>query len=157
MLAQLVCIDRRYQRMNCFNIREIQSILKRRFFTDLINSTDHHSLLNETVMGLRFKTNNINAINPNMFLIYNYGLDISHKNRLSSYNVLDKSDYFSFSSTSSLFKNINFFSTNIILTLLSNFYLTLSSNFYFFNYSTALFNIFFINFYLCVFNFINFF
>jgi hypothetical protein len=40
MLCQLVCVDRRYQRMNCFNIREIQSILKRRFYTDLINTQD---------------------------------------------------------------------------------------------------------------------
>ena len=33
MLMQLVCVDRRYQRMNCFNIRELQGILKRRFFS----------------------------------------------------------------------------------------------------------------------------
>ena len=32
MLCQLICADRRYQRMNCFNIRELQGILKRRFF-----------------------------------------------------------------------------------------------------------------------------
>jgi hypothetical protein len=32
MLCQLVCVDRRYQRMNAFNIRELQGILKRRFF-----------------------------------------------------------------------------------------------------------------------------
>jgi heme/copper-type cytochrome/quinol oxidase subunit 1 len=32
MLFQLVCTDRRYARMNCFNIRELQGILKRKFF-----------------------------------------------------------------------------------------------------------------------------
>ena len=32
MLCQLVCLDRRYQRMNCFNIREVQALLKGRFF-----------------------------------------------------------------------------------------------------------------------------
>jgi hypothetical protein len=32
MLCQLVCVDRKYQRMNCFNIRELQGILKRKFF-----------------------------------------------------------------------------------------------------------------------------
>ena len=31
MLCQLVCVDRRYQRMNCFNIREVESLLKRKF------------------------------------------------------------------------------------------------------------------------------
>lgn len=30
-LCQLVCIDRRYQRMNCFNIKEVQSLLRNKF------------------------------------------------------------------------------------------------------------------------------
>jgi hypothetical protein len=34
-LCQLVCIDRRYQRMNCFNVRELQSLLRNRFFFEL--------------------------------------------------------------------------------------------------------------------------
>ena len=58
MLCQLVCVDRRYQRMNCFNIRELQGILKRRFFNDLVNSNDHHTLLNDSMIGIRFKLNN---------------------------------------------------------------------------------------------------
>ena len=61
MLMQLVCVDRRYQRMNCFNIRELQVILKRRFFTDLMNSADHHTLIDSSMIGLRFKTNNISV------------------------------------------------------------------------------------------------
>ena len=85
MLAQLVCVDRRYQRMNCFNIREIQSILKRRFFTDLLNTQDHHTLLNKTAMGLRFKLNGSNASESNMFLVNDYGIDLSFKNRLTTY------------------------------------------------------------------------
>jgi len=86
MLCQLVCVDRRYQRMNCFNIREIQSILKRRFFTDLINTHDHHVLLDRTAMGLRFKTNNINTLNNNINLFYNYGIEFSPKIRTIWYN-----------------------------------------------------------------------
>ena len=35
-LCQLVCIDRRYQRMNCFNMAEVQSLLRSRF-SDTIN------------------------------------------------------------------------------------------------------------------------
>ena len=68
MLCQLVCLDRRYQRMNCFNIREVQALLKGRFYSDLINSHDHHEFLNKTTLGLRFKTNSIDSINPNMLL-----------------------------------------------------------------------------------------
>merc|ERR1712100_144747 len=58
MLCQLVCTDRRYARMNCFNIRELQGILKRKFFVDLVNSHDHKDLFNQTILALRFKLNN---------------------------------------------------------------------------------------------------
>jgi hypothetical protein len=87
MLCQLVCVDRRYQRMNCFNIREIQSILKRKFFTDLINNHDHHNLLDKTTIGLRFKTNSINSVNNNMFIFFNYGIEFTSKIRKNTYNA----------------------------------------------------------------------
>jgi len=74
MLCQLVCLDRRYQRMNCFNIREVQSLLKGRFFNDLFNSHDHHEFLNSLTIGLRFKTNSLDSIQPNYLLFYQYGL-----------------------------------------------------------------------------------
>jgi heme/copper-type cytochrome/quinol oxidase subunit 1 len=57
MLCQLVCTDRRYARMNCFNIRELQGVLKRKFFVDLFNSHDHKALLNTSMLGLKFKLN----------------------------------------------------------------------------------------------------
>lgn len=85
MLCQLVCTDRRYQRMNCFNIREIQGILKRKFFTDLFNSNDHHDLLNSTMVGLRYKTNGISSIDQNMTLFYNYGTLNTPKVKYLSY------------------------------------------------------------------------
>ena len=81
MLCQLVCIDRRYQRMNCFNIRELQGILKRRFFTDLVNTHDFHELLDESMIGLRFKNNDTDNVTPNTALFYNYGLNTSAKNK----------------------------------------------------------------------------
>jgi len=84
MLAQLVCVDRRYQRMNCFNIRELQGILKRRFFTDLVNSNDHHNLLSKSMISLRFKTNNDNVVNNDILMFYNYGLTINSKNKQTS-------------------------------------------------------------------------
>lgn len=75
MLVQLVCLDRRYQRMNCFNIREIQALLKARFFADLVSANDHHKFLNKTAIGLRYNTDSIDSINPNMLLFYRYGLN----------------------------------------------------------------------------------
>jgi hypothetical protein len=87
MLCQLVCVDRRYQRMNCFNIRELQGILKRRFFTDLVNSNDHHTLLNDSMIGLRFKLNNTQGIEPDIFSFYNFGTtDISKVKTSSMYS-----------------------------------------------------------------------
>ena len=112
MLAQLVCVDRRYQRMNCFNIREIQSILKRKFFIDLINTKDHHLFFNKTAVGARFKTSDINSINSNIFLSYNYGLEFTPKVRsnIFSFNrtLIDQNNITSFNLNSFLFKNIDY-------------------------------------------------
>lgn len=74
MLFQLVCTDRRYARMNCFNIRELQGILKRRFFTDLVNSHEHKDLLEKSMIGLRYKTNSNVNLDPDMLSFYNFGI-----------------------------------------------------------------------------------
>jgi len=76
--------------MNCFNIRELQVLLRGRFFTDLVNDTAHHNFLDKTMLGLRFKTNNLNTVNPNMLLSYQYGLNTNafvNQQSYSSNNV----------------------------------------------------------------------
>ena len=88
MLCQLVCADRRYQRMNCFNIRELQGILKRRFFTDLVNSSDHREILDSSMIGLRFKTNNTFNLNHDILNFYNFGTTTDLKHRYSSLHNL---------------------------------------------------------------------
>lgn len=123
MLCQLVCVDRRYQRMNCFNIREVQSLLKKRFFVDLINTHDHHNLLNQTAVGIRFKTNNINTINSNLFTFYNFGIDFSSKIRNMHFN----DSYIIANSHTSFKMNSLFFffienSQNTFLYYINNFY-----------------------------------
>lgn len=95
MLCQLVCVDRRYQRMNAFNIRELQGILKRRFFNDLVNTTDYRQLLNQTLIGIRFKNNNNLAVNPDPFVIYNYGTTLPSKSKVSTLrNLYDNASIF---------------------------------------------------------------
>jgi len=86
MLCQLVCVDRRYQRMNCFNIRELQGILKRKFFTDLVNTTDSHKATESTLINMRHKNNMSNILLYDQSLLYNF--DITN---------LSKSKNFSFS------------------------------------------------------------
>jgi len=76
---QLVCVDRRYQRMNCFNIRELQGVLKRKFFTDLVNTNDHRDFLNQSIIGLRFKSNNQLSITPDMESFFNLGTTTNTK------------------------------------------------------------------------------
>ncbi len=144
MLCQLVCVDRRYQRMNCFNIREIQSILKRKFFTDLINSHEHHTLLDKTAMGLRFKTNNINSINSNIFIFYNYGIEFTPKTR-SSYFLINNN----FSNETPFFNSYNFLYTLInkflnvnFFYIFNNLYLNLFNNIYHISSSHSLFKSF---------------
>jgi len=91
MLCQLVCVDRRYQRMNCFNIRELQGILKRKFFPDLINLNDHRNLMDSSMIGLRFKYNNNDMVRPEQSLFYNFGttsVDKQKSQQLSNYMYL---------------------------------------------------------------------
>lgn len=71
VLAQLVCVDRRYQRMNCFNIRELQSLLRKRFFFELLNENQYNTVLNQTSLSERFFNNN-EYINKNTNLIFNF-------------------------------------------------------------------------------------
>lgn len=97
MLMQLVCVDRRYQRMNCFNIRELQGNLKRKFFTDLVNSNDHRDFLNQSILGMRFKNNNNLATTPDMEAFYNFGTTTTSKAKtfefVNSYNSFTASAF----------------------------------------------------------------
>ena len=128
MLCQLVCLDRRYQRMNCFNIREVQALLKGRFFNDLVNSNDHHDFLNKTIIGLRFKTNDLNSINPNMLLFYKYGI-YNNTTRSQSYFASTHSD-----------SNYTFFNSNSPFTTFLNYFVTTTLN----SLTTFVYQIYFI-------------
>ena len=88
MLCQLVCVDRRYQRMNCFNIRELQSMLKKRFFDDLILSHDYHNLLNNSMVNLRFKLNNTSAITSDILQFHQFGITNTLKQKTLTFNSL---------------------------------------------------------------------
>lgn len=85
MLVHLVCVDRRYQRMNCFNIRELQSMLKQKYFSDILSSNDHHKLLNEAVIGLRYKNNHASSINPDMLQFSNFGTFSTLRNKVKPF------------------------------------------------------------------------
>lgn len=58
MLAQLVCLDRRFQRMNCFNIREVQSLLKNKYQKQLENSIVYNKELSDTLINTRLNLSN---------------------------------------------------------------------------------------------------
>lgn len=137
MLAQLVCVDRRYQRMNCFNIREIESILKKRFFVDLINTHDHKKLLHKTIVDLKYRIND-NFINPNLFTFYNYGLDFTSKNRsnfLSTIVENKESEINILKENSLFFKTLESFKHSFIYLSINQFFL---NNIYFFINTTII-------------------
>ena len=70
MLVQLVCLDRRYQRMNCYNIREIQTILKSQYAPNSDDNVSVNLLLNETALGLRYKLMGLTSIDSSMLNYY---------------------------------------------------------------------------------------
>lgn len=85
MLAQLVSMDRRYQRMNCFNIRESQALLKRRFFVDLVNENDFHKIFDKTLINLKFKANGINIDRPHTHVFYQLGMKVIDFTKIELY------------------------------------------------------------------------
>lgn len=87
MLFQLVCTDRRYARMNCFNIRELQGILKRKFFTDLIDSHDYKTLLKSSMVNLRYKLNSDVNLDFDTAIFYKFGIHSSSSNKSTIFNT----------------------------------------------------------------------
>merc|ERR1712078_147075 len=81
MLFQLVCTDRRYARMNCFNIRELQSVLKRKFFVDLMSSHDCRIYFGRTIINLRFKLNSSDLIEHDTMSFHSFGLKNTDANK----------------------------------------------------------------------------
>jgi len=81
MLVQLICIDRRYQRMNCFNIRELQSILKKKFFNDLVSGSEYRGLLHSTMVGVRHRNNSGVLPEADIFSFYSSGATFTNKSK----------------------------------------------------------------------------
>lgn len=95
MLVQLVCLDRRYQRMNCYNIREIQTLLKSQYAPNSNDAGNVHFLLNETVLGLRYKLMSLTSVDSSMLNYYRNSLNASYQLNTT------------FSSPTSLLKSLN--------------------------------------------------
>jgi hypothetical protein len=124
VLCQLVCVDRRYQRMNCFNVRELQSLVRKRFFFELLDPSKATLRLNESVVVSKYLMNS-NFINKNPTNFFNFfnvyknstksikvnnnfmGIDQSTKQTYS--NIIDYSTLFN------VFNCIQFVLINIIL------------------------------------------
>jgi hypothetical protein len=107
--------------MNCFNIRELQGILKRRFFTDLVNSADHREILSSSMIGLRFRTNNNSNLDHDVLSFFKMGTNNTNKSRSTSY---ENSYITSNSSFSMATSNVTFPQTTgfySVLNLLSSF------------------------------------
>jgi hypothetical protein len=90
MLVQLVCLDRRYQRMNCYNIREIQTILKSQYSPNLNDTASVNYLLSETALGLRYKLMGLTPIDSSMLNYYRNSIQSEHSSHLSLTSSLEK-------------------------------------------------------------------
>ncbi len=51
--------------MNCFNVKELQSVVRKRFFFELFDNNVYNENLNNTLISLKKKLNNLNSINKN--------------------------------------------------------------------------------------------
>ena len=81
MLVQLVCLDRRYQRMNCYNIREIQTLLKSQYAPNSQDARNVNLSLSETVLGLRYKLMSLTSVDSTMLNYYRHSLSSSYSSQ----------------------------------------------------------------------------
>jgi hypothetical protein len=79
--------------MNCFNIRELQGILKRKFFTDLVNTHEHRNLMDKTMIGLRYKSNTNLNLDNDMLTFYNFGINSQSNSQQTTLTSLTSSSY----------------------------------------------------------------
>lgn len=100
MLAQLVCLDRRYQRMNCFNMRELQALLKEKYFNDLVNNYDYRSNIFNS-LNLKYKLNDLSVLDNNLPLFNNNSVKLNYFNKVQNFNTVNN--------TSLSFTNFNYF------------------------------------------------
>jgi hypothetical protein len=56
--------------MNCYNIREIQTILKSKYSPSTADSADTHFNLNDTAVGLRYQLGGLDFIDSSMLVFY---------------------------------------------------------------------------------------
>ena len=63
----------------------MQILLRTRYLSDLVNSHDHRLFLDQTTLGTRFKTNNIDAINPSILLFHRYGISLDANSKTELY------------------------------------------------------------------------
>lgn len=122
MLLQLVCVDRRYQRMNAFNIRELQATLKRSYFTDLLNAKDQREVLDGSMLGLRYKLNSNAASEYDTHLFHAVGPTTAPKLRGSllapiQAQALYYPSYGSYASVNALLSNASSLDFSTLLTL----------------------------------------
>lgn len=89
MLAQLVCLDRRYQRMNCFNMRELQALLKEKYFADIVNNYDHRSNVSNA-LNLRYKLNDLSSIDNGVLLFINNNIRVTDFSKIQYYTNANK-------------------------------------------------------------------
>ncbi len=81
--------------MNCFNVRELQSLVRKRFFMETINPNIFNNDLNKTLVGLKYKTNSLALNKSNSYLNNKFGINynVSKSYNLDEYNSNYKIPY----------------------------------------------------------------
>ena len=73
MLCQMVCIDRRYQRMNCFNVREIQTLVRSRYHPAKVEAKVTNEVIEELLL-LRHRLGDISCMESIKALYSQFGM-----------------------------------------------------------------------------------
>lgn len=111
--------------MNCFNVRELQSLVRKRFFMETLNTNFVTNNLNNSMISLKYKTNNINLNKNNSFINNNFGISnvVNKKININNLNIENQS--INLEDFRSYFKLNNFENINTTKRYVQNEYPTL--------------------------------
>lgn len=116
MLAQLVCLDRRYQRMNCFNMRELQALLKEKYYSELITNYEMRTHFTNS-LNVRHKLGSLAPIDNNMLLFITNNIKVNYFNKTQHLTS-------NYSRGTQIIQSLNYStSKNLLNFKLNNFYL----------------------------------
>lgn len=84
MLCHTICVDRRYQNLNLFNVREIQTMLNAKYLEQTTFRQDFRDSILKSGLGLRYIENFETSFESGFHILKSYGVTSTNKSKVFS-------------------------------------------------------------------------